>query len=193
MRTLFISLGVLGLSISTMQAQAQFINILPPPPMTRLESFDTNTEVVILKASTDVGSISADSGVVAVKCKEMTDTSTGHKEQGIALEITPRGQARGVLLIDFDEIPSLVAAIDYINKLDVTVTPLTSFDAAYTTKGGFRIAALGTRNTGAVQFGVRDARLSANPSTPVTFSRDQMTRLSDLINQAKGVLDSLRR
>jgi hypothetical protein len=193
MRTLFISLGVLGLSISTIQAQAQFINILPPPPMTKLESFDTNTEVVILKASTDVGSISADSGVVAVKSKEMTDTSTGHKEQGIALEITPRGQARAVLLIDFDEIPSLVAAIDYINKLDVTVTPLTSFDAAYTTKGGFRIAALGTRNTGAVQFGVRDARTSSTPSTPVTFSRDQMTRLSDLINQAKSILDSLRR
>ena len=181
------------MSISTIQAQAQFINILPPPPMTKLESFDTNTEVVILKASTDVGSISADSGVVAVKSKEMTDTSTGHKEQGIALEITPRGQARAVLLIDFDEIPSLVAAIDYINKLDVTVTPLTSFDAAYTTKGGFRIAALGTRNTGAVQFGVRDARTSSTPSTPVTFSRDQMTRLSDLINQAKSILDSLRR
>ena len=50
MRTLIISLGVLGLSLSTVQAQTQFINILPPPPMTRLESFDTNTEVVILKA-----------------------------------------------------------------------------------------------------------------------------------------------
>ena len=81
-------------------------------------------------------------------------------------------------------------AIDYITKLDVSVTPLTAFDAAYTTKGGFRIAALGTRRTGVIQFGVRDAR---SLSTPVVFSRDEMSRLSGLINQAKGVLDSVRR
>jgi hypothetical protein len=74
--------------------------------------------------------------------------------------------------------------------MDVSVTPLTAFDAAYTTKGGFRIAALGTRRTGAVQFGVRDARIG---STPVVFSRDDMSRLSSLINQAKATLDSIRR
>ena len=84
----------------------------------------------------------------------------------------------------------LANAIDYISKLDVTVTPLAAFDAAYTTRSGFRIAALGTRRTGTIQFGVRDALTG---SSPVTFSRDEMTRLSGLINQAKGILDSLRR
>jgi hypothetical protein len=161
-----------------------------PIPATKLEAFETNVEVVIIKASTDAGSISADAGDVAVRCREITDTSTGHKEQGIALEITVRGQPKDVLLIDYDEIPSLVGAIDYITKLDVSVTPLTAFDAAYTTKGGFRIAALGTRRTGAIQFGVRDARTL---STPVVFSRDEMSRLSGIINQAKGILDSVRR
>ena len=177
------------LSITT-PAQTQIATVWPPIPMTRLESFDTNIAVVILKASTDVGSISSDAGMVGVKSKEMTDTSTGRKEQGIAIDITPKGQGRDALLVDYDELASLVAAIDYITKLDVTATPLSSFDAAYTTKGGFRIAALGTRNTGAIQFGVRDARFG---STPVTFSRDQMSRLSDLINQAKNILDSVRR
>lgn len=194
MRTLIAWLGVLGLMpgflVLTTPAQTQLTSIYPAAPLTKLESFETNIEVVVLKATTDVGAISADAGAVGVKCKEMTDTSTGHKEQGIAIEITVRGQPRDVLLIDYDELATLVAAIDYISKLDVTVTPLAAFDAAYTTRGGFRIAALGTRNTGAVQFGVRDARIG---SVPVTFSRDQMTRLSELINQAKGILDSLRR
>lgn len=170
--------------------QAQITNFLLVQPMTRLESFDTNTSVVILKASTDAGTITADSGAVSVRCREITDTSTGKKEQGIAVEILPRNQTRNMLLIDYDEISSLTSAIDYLSKLEVTSTPLTSFDAAYTTKGGFRIAALGTRSTGAIQFGVRDARVA---SVPVTFSRDQMSRLSDIINQAKGILDSLRR
>jgi hypothetical protein len=194
MRTLIARLALPGLATFflalTTSAQTQFTTFYPAAPLTKLESFDTNLEVVVLKATTDVGAISADAGAVGVKCKEMTDTTTGRKEQGIAIEIALRGQPRDVLLIDYDELGALVAAIGYISKLDVTVTPLAAFDAAYTTRGGFRIAALGTRNTGAVQFGVRDARIG---SVPVTFSRDQMTRLSELINQAKGILDSLRR
>jgi hypothetical protein len=171
-------------------SRAQNTNPYVPMPATKLESFDTNVSVVIFKASSEVGTLTADAGNVAVKCREITDTSTGRKEQGIALEITAGGQPKDTLFIDYDEIGSLVSGIDYITKLDVSATPLTTFDAAYTTRGGFRIAALGTRQTGAIQFGVRDARFA---SIPVTFSRDEMSRLSSLINQAKGILDSVRR
>ncbi|HZR17563.1 MAG TPA: hypothetical protein VFE51_09570 [Verrucomicrobiae bacterium] len=185
-----ISLGFLVLAWFSNPGWAQITNVLPPIPATKLEAFDTNTEVVILKGSTDLGAISAEAGEIGVRCREITDTSTGHKEQGLALEIVPRGQNRSVLQIDYDEISRLVNAIEYITKLEVTVTPLNSFDAAYTTKGGFRIAALGTRRTGTIQFGVRDARTGG---TPVVFSRDDMSRLSALINQGKDTLDSLRR
>ena len=171
-------------------AQSTNLYLVAPPPATRLESFETNTSVVILKGSTELGGISVDAGDVGVRCREITDTSTGRKEQGLSLEIAPHGQPRSVLQIDYDELASLVQAIDYMTRLDVTVTPLNSFDAAYTTKGGFRIAALGTRRTGTVQFGVRDARTGA---TPVVFSRDDMSRLSGLINQGKATLDSVRR
>jgi len=182
----------LGLVCSALIANAQMTNFIAwtSLPATKLESFDTNTGVIILKGSTELGGISSDAGEVAVRCREISDTSTGHKEQGLSLEITPRGQPRSLLQIDYDEIASLAEAIDYITRLEVTVTPLNSFDAAYTTKGGFRIAALGTRRTGTVQFGVRDARVGG---TPVVFSRDEMTRLSALINQAKSTLDSVRR
>jgi hypothetical protein len=183
------STAIVALGLFANSAQAQFTNVLSFVPATKLEAFDTNIEVVILKGSTEVGAITADAGSVAVKCREVTDTSNGHKEQGIVLEISARGQSRDQLLIDYDEIPALVNAIDYITRLEVSATPLTSFDAAYTTKGGFRIAALGTRRTGLIQFGVRDARTL---STPVVFSRDEMSRLSGLINQAKATLDSVR-
>lgn len=181
-----IAVFITGMVLCVNQANAQITNI----PATKLESFDTNVEVVVLKASSDAGSISADAGFVGVRCREITDTSTGHKEQGISIDISPKNSPRSMLLVDYDEISSLIAAINYISLLEVTATPLTSFDAAYTTKGGFRIAALGTRNTGMIQFGVRDARVG---SVPVTFSRDQMNRLSEIINQAKATLDSVRR
>ena len=181
---------IIGFSLAANLSPAQLTNFFPNAPLTKLGSFETNIEAVILKATTDVGSISTDAGDVGIKSKEITDTSTGHKEQGIAVDITPRGQAKETLLVDYDEMAPLANAIDYISKLDVTVTPLAAFDAAYTTRSGFRIAALGTRRTGTIQFGVRDALTG---SSPVTFSRDEMTRLSGLINQAKGILDSLRR
>lgn len=188
-RTTLIPIAMLGCSLLTNPAAAQWTNPCPTLPATKLEAFDTNVEVVIFKATTDAGSINGSTGVIAVKCKEITDTSTAHKEQGIALEIVQAGQRKDTMLIDYDEIGSLVSAIDYISRLEVSATPLNSFDAAYTTKGGFRIAALGTRSTGLIQFGVRDARTG---SIPVVFSRDEMARLSGLINQAKATLDTLR-
>lgn len=181
----------LGFLLLGTLAKAQITNLLVtlPLPATRLEAFDTNTGVVVLKASTDFGAIATDAGEVGVRCREITDTGTGRKEQGLALDIQPRGQLRSVLQIDYDEIPALVDAIAYLTKLEVTVTPLASFDAAFTTRGGFRIAALGARRSGTIQFGVRDAR---TVGTPLVFSREDMSRLSALINQARATLESLR-
>lgn len=82
-----------------------------------------------------------------------------------------------------------MSALDYLNKIDIALTPLNLLDAAYTTKGGFRVAALASRLTGTIQFAVRDTR---SGSTPVSFSREQMAQFSSLINQAKTTLASLR-
>jgi hypothetical protein len=190
MRTLtLISMAILGWSFFTQPSCAQVTNLCPAAPATKLESFDTNADVVILNATTEVGSVSTSAGNVAVRCREVTDTSTGNKEQGIAIEVTQEGRLRATMLIDYDEIPSLVTAMDYLSKLDMSVTKLNFVDAAYTTKGGFRIAALASRRTGVTQVAVRDAR---NGLTPVIFSREQMAQFSALINQAETTLASLR-
>ena len=145
--------------------------------------------VVVFKATTDLGSISGKTGALKVKCRETTDTSTGRKEKGIAIVIPLTGQRNDTMLIDYDEIDALKMALLYLSQLDVRMTPLNTFDATYTTKGGFRIAALGSRSTGAVQFAVRDAR---NDSAPIIISGVEMSRLSGLIEQAKTTLDGLR-
>ncbi|HWX23125.1 MAG TPA: hypothetical protein VN578_24750 [Candidatus Binatia bacterium] len=189
LRLTLILLAVLGCSLLGNFAQAQVTIVYPVPPATKLESFDTNIATVIIKATTEIGSVAVNTGVVSVRCREITDTASGRKEQGIAMELTQRPQARDRLLIDYDEIDSLLNALHYLNTLNISVTPLNAFDAEYTTKGGLRIAAFGTRPNGGVQFTVRDARTN---SAPVLFSRDDMSRFGSLINQAKGKLDSLR-
>jgi hypothetical protein len=182
-------LTVLGNLLLGNSVVAQVANNCPVAPTTKLESFDTNVSIVIIKATTEMGSLSFKNAVVTVRCREITDTSSGRKEQGVAMEITQKGQSRDTLLIDYDEIPSLLSAFNYLQSLDVSVTSLNAFDALYTTKGGFRIAALGTRQTGAIQFAVRDARTNA---APAVFSREEMTRLWSMLQQAKATLDSIR-
>jgi hypothetical protein len=70
------------------------------------------------------------------------------------------------------------------------VTSLPDFSAAYTTKGGFRAEARGSRRTGNIDFAVRSTRLIA---PRLTLSRDQLGQLRSLIEQAKTKLDSLRK
>jgi hypothetical protein len=159
------------------------------PPATKLESIETNIGVVIIKAGSEMGSVAVNTGAVSVRAREVTDSSTGHKEQGLAIDVTPKGQPKDTMLIDYDEIAALVSGIDSLSKLNLSVTALNAFDAAYTTRGGFRISALGIKRTGAIQFSFREARVG---SPPVLLSRDEMFRFLVLINQAKSTLDSLR-
>src|SRR6478609_7469802 len=67
-------------------APAQVTNALLPVPLpaTKLESFATNNSMIILRSSADVGSISGSAGVVSMRCREITDLRSGHKEQGVA-------------------------------------------------------------------------------------------------------------
>jgi hypothetical protein len=158
-------------------------------PATKLEAFETNTDTVIIKATAPIGAVPAHSGTVTVRCREITDAGTGRRERGIIIDIAISGQAEDTMLIDYDELDSLLDGLDYIAKLDWSVTSLSGFDAVYTTKGGFRAAAFGSRRTGSIEYAVRSTRVSWRP---LLLSRDQLGQLRSFIEQAKTKLDSLR-
>jgi hypothetical protein len=115
---------------------------------------------------------------------------TGRRESGIVVDIAFDGQLEGPTLIDYDELDSLSDGLDYLGKLDWTVTSLPDFSASYTTKGGFRADARGSRRTGNIEFGVRSVRVNV---PRLVFSRDQLGQLRSLIDQAKAKLDALRK
>jgi hypothetical protein len=175
-------------SLLTSLSRAQDAILPVPVPATKLESFDTNVGIVIIRAATEIGVISTDVGTISVKCREITDTTSGRKERGIDIEITEKGAFKDRLLIDYDEISSLLKGMDYLSKLDVSVTSLNAFDAGYMTKGGFRIAALGNRRVGSIRFSVRDSRINM---VPVLLSRDDMARFSNFMDLARKQLDGL--
>jgi hypothetical protein len=189
-RLIAIALAVVGGSLLTIPARAQETNACLPFPATKLEAFETNTDTVIIRASAPIGTVSAHGGGVSVRCREITDAGTGHRESGIVIDIAFDAQLEGTALVDYEELDSLLDGLEYLGKLDWSVTSLPDFSAVYTTKGGFRADARGSRRTGSIEFAVRSVRVIA---PRLSLSRDQLGQLRSLIDQAKTKLDSLRK
>jgi hypothetical protein len=189
-RFMTVLVAVAGGSLLTGLACAQETNGCLLLPATKLEAFETNTDTVIIKATAPIGTVQGHGGEVSVRCREITDAGTGRRESGIVVDIALGGPAEAGLLIDYDELDSLLDGIEYLGKLDWSVTPLPDFQAVYTTKGGFRVDARGSRRTGNIEFDVRNTRV-IDPRLPL--SRDQLGQLRSLVDQAKAKLDSLRK
>jgi len=187
-RFMAILVAVAGGSLLSDTARAQETNACLPLPATKLEAFETNTDTVIIKATAPIGTVTAHGGAVAVRCREITDAGTGRRESGIVVDIAFGGQLTAMILIDYDELDSLLDGLDYLGKLDWSITSLPDFSAAYTTKGGFRADARGSRRTGNIEFAVRSIRVSA---PRLALSRDQLGQLRNLVEQARTKLDSL--
>jgi hypothetical protein len=189
LRSFAIFVAVVVGALLTVPTCAQETNACLPFPATKLEAFETNTDTVIIRASAPIGTVSAHNGGVAVRCREITDAGTGRRERGIVIDIAFEAQLEGTALIDYDELDSLLDGLEYLGKLDWSVTSLPDFSAVYTTKGGFRAEARGSRRTGSIEFAVRSARVNA---PRLSLSRDQLGQLRSLIEQARTKLDSLR-
>jgi hypothetical protein len=189
-RFIAILVVVAGGTLLACSARAQETNACLPLPATKLEGFETNTDTVIVKATAPMGTVPAHGGEVSVRCREITDAGTGHRESGIIIDIAYGAQLDAMTLIDYDELDSLLDGMDYLGKLDWSVTSLPDFSATYTTKGGFRADAHGSRRTGNIDFAVRSTRIIA---PRFALSRDQLGQLRSLIEQAKAKLDSLRK
>ncbi len=179
----------LPLLISPANAQDTNANVYAFAPATRLESFSTNTGIVVIRGSADVGVVLANAGTIALKCREVTDASSGRKELGISVDLNHDPQFRETRYIDYDELESLINAIKYLNKADWSITSLNSFDAGITTRSGFRASAFSSRRSSTIEFAVRTA---GSGSPAMLLTRDQMAELQGLLEQAKAKLDTIR-
>jgi len=183
-----ICVSVLSLSVFVNHVIAQDTNAYAYPPATRLESFVTNTDTVVVRGTAEIGVVLADTGTIALKCREVSETATGRKEVGISVDLNHNQQSKETRYIDYDELESLINALVYLNKVDWSITSLNSFDAAITTRSGFRASAFSSKRSSAIEFAVRTAG-TGNP--PILLSRDQLAEFRGLLEQAKTKLNSI--
>lgn len=177
---------MVGLSILTARSYAQ--NTILPVPATTLEIWESSTGKVIVKGTTPIGSVPASAAAVSVVCKEDTIVGAPQKIYGIMVGIKVTGQPDDRTVIDYDELESLLSSIDYLGKIDWSVTSLSSFDASYTTKAGLRLAAFSSKRSGQIEFSIRSSRMVKG----ILLAPDKLGQLRSLIDQAKTKLDALR-
>ena len=171
-----------------LNAQTATVNL----PATELENFELQTNTMIVKGSSLVGTVALDNNsTFLVHAREANDIGHSQKAYGITVELggtLPSGApAKVSFVVDYDELDSLVAAADYIGKVTWGVTQLNSFEAGYVTKSGFHFIAHSDRRQDVINTFIQ---FGDSPRIPV--SSDQLTQLRSLIAQAKSTLDSLK-
>jgi hypothetical protein len=184
-----ILMAVVVWSIQTIQSQAQIqiTNLVPPPP-TILENLENTTGQVIIKATAPVGSVPCTGAMITITCKEDTLVGTGQKEHGVIVGIAISGQPEDKTVIDFDELDSLINALNYLNTVTWSVTSLSSFDVNYTTKAGLRVAVFSSKRSGQIEFALRSSRMARG----IVMPPEQRAQLLALLNQARANLVALR-
>jgi hypothetical protein len=178
-----------------------FTVTMAPPPLcaqaqgspavtTRLATVSAKQGVLLLRGSTQIGSVEgraadakADSGSITVDAVVLTEVGTGTKTMGLALTLEDgRDHARSVW-VDDDELGGLTHALEYLATVDSSATPLGGFEAAYRTRGALRVATYSDAE------GVW-AMLSADGPSEVTvpLPRERLATLRSLVQRAAQLL-----
>ena len=187
MRPSKIALFIAVTACAMFRAQAQDTN-LPP---TEFQSFMQQTNTVLVRGFTAIGSVSLGNATVSVNAQEGNDISHGQKKYAVTVVLSdtdPEGRRYGLSqVMDYEELDSLAGAIDYLGKVTGDVTQLNGFEATYATKSGFRIISHSDRKQGTVNLYIQ-----FNGYPRIAASSDQLNQLRSLIVQAKSTLDGIK-
>jgi hypothetical protein len=157
---------------------------------TKLEAFEAQTGKTIIKAWGQMGTISANATVISVSCREATDVVSGEKESGVVVGFKTGNSREYRMVVDYDELDSVLEAIDYISKVDLSVTSLPSFQAIYRTRSDLRFLAYNsTQRTGTVQA----LQIGYSDANRIPLGSDQLNQFKVLMRGAKEKLDALKK
>ncbi|HEX2827718.1 MAG TPA: hypothetical protein VHP37_15300 [Burkholderiales bacterium] len=174
---------------------AAFAQDVPDPakaqPTTKLEAFSARTGVVVIKGYSSLG-ILIGTGRVTIDSREFRDASNPrNREYGITIAVKEvgRSERESTSYIDSDEIDSLIRGIDYIAKIDKSVTTMNEFEAQYRTRGDFAITTFSSSRGEEIRVAISSGRIGR---TTAFFKLSDLRDLKDLIAKAKSQIDVAR-
>jgi hypothetical protein len=164
-------------------------------PKTKIEVFEAKAGATIIRGFSTIGGIGPQypgnefEKSAWVEIRELIDASSGKSEYGIYITIKNGSERESSSYIDYDEIDSLIKGIDYVAKIEKSITKLDTFQADYTTRGDFIVSSFNDSN-GNKLASLRSGYFASVSDNPLTM--DQLAQFKLLIQQAKAKLDSIQ-
>jgi hypothetical protein len=160
-------------------------------PRTKLEAFQARTGIVIIKGFSRIGLAAGLEGTsIEIETREFRDAASNSREYGITVEVREAGNAgrRSLSYIDYDEIDPLLKGLEYLSKIDNSVTQLNRFEADYRTRGDLLVTTASSRG-GVITLAITSGRFRRATSF---FRLEDLKVIRGLIIEAKNQLDAIQ-
>ena len=155
---------------------------------TKLDVFQRKIGVVLVKGSSQIGTVKGGGGEVQVQAIEYLDTSSGERASGVELFLSANNGS--YTQIDYDEIDSLVKAIERLASLDKSTTGLEKYVATYRTRGNVTVSRFTEAPSGKGISAAVDGNAIGGGTVFLTV--EGLGNFKRLVTEAKTKLDSLR-
>jgi hypothetical protein len=158
-------------------------------PKTELEAFQEKYGSVVVKGFSELPTISGTGGGLQFTVMELRNPAANSKVKGLLAEINTGERYSSAVrsFIEYGEIDSLIKGIEYVSKIDKSVTTLQNFEARYATKGDFDVTTF-NNSQGSVRVAVTVGRYG---SKSIYLDQSQLASLLQQLQQAKTMLDAL--
>jgi hypothetical protein len=160
----------------------------PLEPRTKLEAYEFRHSAIIIKGFTRITTIEL--GGIRVDAVDVRELGNASHAKGIVIALRSGGEhpEENRAFVDYEEIDSLLNAIDTISRIDETSTKLASFEARYKTLGDLEIGVFRQTRSGnavVIRTGICD-------HATVTLTLDEFAKVKAMIQEAKARLDEIR-
>jgi hypothetical protein len=160
----------------------------PLEPRTKLEALEEKHSTVIIKGFTRITTVEVRG--VRIDAIEMRELGNVGRAKGLVIVLREGGERPddNRAFVDYEEIDSLLNAIDAVSRVDETATKLAGFEAKYKTLGDLEIGVFRqtSRGTAVVMtVGICDRATQ-------TLSLDDLAKVRAMIQEAKARLDEIR-
>ena len=157
-------------------------------PKSQLEQYEERSGVVLIRGTDFVGSIPGRRGEVSVQVRETKDVTYNQRIYGVIVTVAQGEGAVNATYVDYDELQALIQNLDYVSKVNWSLTSLGHFDASYTTRAGLRVATYSSTRSGLIEGAVTSQRL---PRTRAALTTAQLDLLRNTLESAKAKIDEL--
>ena len=168
-------------------ARAEETNIYPK---SNLELFEERSGAVLIRGTDPVGSVPGKRGEVIVELRETKDMTYNQRGYGVIVTVAQGEGPASAAYVDYDELPALIQNLDYVSKVNWSLTSLGHFDASYTTRAGLRVSTYSSTRSGLIEGAVVIQRF---PRSRASLTTAQLDLLRNNLEAAKTKLDILQK